>query len=195
MANIPTSVNSQLQDLTKNMTELVRAAVEQIIIDIVASGLATQSSKTDMLKIQTEIEKLHTRYSKELTDMKHNAGKVEVCANKFCSNPSNRILGRRRQLILVFYVMYFTPPFYLDIALRDLRVTLENEKKKAIADVKRQLAEEKAKAVEEAKKKQWCANCSREALFYCCWNTSYCGYQCQVCKLFLFSFLFLLFFQ
>lgn len=24
-----------------------------------------------------------------------------------------------------------------------------------------------------------CANCWKEAQFYCCWNTSYCGYDCQ----------------
>lgn len=31
----------------------------------------------------------------------------------------------------------------------------------------------------ETKKKQWCANCGKEAVFYCCWNTSYCDYPCQ----------------
>merc|ERR1712080_226727 len=31
----------------------------------------------------------------------------------------------------------------------------------------------------ETKKKQWCANCTKEAIFYCCWNTSYCDYPCQ----------------
>ncbi|XP_078331125.1 uncharacterized protein LOC144624952 [Crassostrea virginica] len=24
-----------------------------------------------------------------------------------------------------------------------------------------------------------CANCGKEAIFYCCWNTSYCDYPCQ----------------
>lgn len=24
-----------------------------------------------------------------------------------------------------------------------------------------------------------CANCGKEAVFYCCWNTSYCDYPCQ----------------
>ena len=31
----------------------------------------------------------------------------------------------------------------------------------------------------ETKKKEWCANCGEEAVFYCCWNTCYCGYTCQ----------------
>ncbi|XP_078331217.1 uncharacterized protein LOC144617675 [Crassostrea virginica] len=25
----------------------------------------------------------------------------------------------------------------------------------------------------------FCANCGKEAIFYCCWNTSYCDYPCQ----------------
>lgn len=25
-----------------------------------------------------------------------------------------------------------------------------------------------------------CANCGKEAQFYCCWNTSYCDYSCQI---------------
>ena len=24
-----------------------------------------------------------------------------------------------------------------------------------------------------------CSNCGKEAVFYCCWNTSYCDYPCQ----------------
>lgn len=39
---------------------------------------------------------------------------------------------------------------------------------------------EKEAAVAAAKEKQWCAFCKKEAMFYCCWNTSYCDYQCQV---------------
>ena len=38
---------------------------------------------------------------------------------------------------------------------------------------------EKQKAIADTKKKQWCANCTKEAIFYCCWNTSYCDYPCQ----------------
>merc|ERR1712123_152142 len=35
------------------------------------------------------------------------------------------------------------------------------------------------RTIEQFKKKQWCANCTKEAIFYCCWNTSYCDYPCQ----------------
>lgn len=64
--------------------------------------------------------------------------------------------------------------------MKELRATMENDKKRALTEIKRQMEAEKQKAIEETKKKQWCASCGREALFYCCWNTSYCGYPCQV---------------
>ena len=54
------------------------------------------------------------------------------------------------------------------------------EKQKEISDLKKQMEIEKQKAITETKKKQWCANCGKEAIFYCCWNTSYCDYPCQV---------------
>uniref|UniRef100_A0A8C3PYF9 Zinc finger MYND-type containing 8 n=1 Tax=Chrysolophus pictus TaxID=9089 RepID=A0A8C3PYF9_CHRPC len=56
---------------------------------------------------------------------------------------------------------------------------LEQERDRLIAEVKKQLEMEKQQAVDETKKKQWCANCKKEAIFYCCWNTSYCDYPCQ----------------
>ncbi|KAL3220103.1 hypothetical protein MRX96_005499 [Rhipicephalus microplus] len=36
-----------------------------------------------------------------------------------------------------------------------------------------------AAAIAETKRKQWCANCWKEAVLYCCWNTCYCDYPCQ----------------
>lgn len=55
----------------------------------------------------------------------------------------------------------------------------EVEKQRALSELRRQLETDKQKAIEEIKKKQWCAHCSQEAIFYCCWNTAYCDYPCQ----------------
>ncbi|CAB4064780.1 Protein kinase C-binding protein 1 [Lepeophtheirus salmonis] len=54
-----------------------------------------------------------------------------------------------------------------------------SRKTKIISDLKKQAELDKQKAVTEAKKKQWCSHCGKEAIFYCCWNTSYCDYPCQ----------------
>ncbi|KAA0199574.1 hypothetical protein HAZT_HAZT004156 [Hyalella azteca] len=62
----------------------------------------------------------------------------------------------------------------------EIRRQMERRLSEKISEVKRQCDVEKQRAVEDTKKKQWCANCGKEALFFCCWNTSYCDYPCQV---------------
>ncbi|XP_060040324.1 MYND-type zinc finger-containing chromatin reader ZMYND8 isoform X22 [Erinaceus europaeus] len=67
----------------------------------------------------------------------------------------------------------------LELTMAEMRQSLEQERDRLIAEVKKQLELEKQQAVDETKKKQWCASCKKEAIFYCCWNTSYCDYPCQ----------------
>ncbi|KAI1892799.1 hypothetical protein AGOR_G00137240 [Albula goreensis] len=67
----------------------------------------------------------------------------------------------------------------LELTMAEMRQSLEQERERLIAEVKKQMEVEKQQAVDETKKKQWCANCKKEAIFYCCWNTSYCDYPCQ----------------
>ena len=67
----------------------------------------------------------------------------------------------------------------VDMMLKDMKTNLEKETQRSIEQIKKQSEAEKQKAVSETKKKQWCAACSKEAIFYCCWNTSYCDYPCQ----------------
>ncbi|XP_058823136.1 MYND-type zinc finger-containing chromatin reader Zmynd8-like isoform X3 [Topomyia yanbarensis] len=66
-----------------------------------------------------------------------------------------------------------------DLVLCEMRKNMDLEKARIINEVRKQCEIERIRAVEEAKKKQWCINCGKEALFYCCWNTSYCDYPCQ----------------
>jgi len=33
--------------------------------------------------------------------------------------------------------------------------------------------------ISSVKRKQWCFNCEREAIYHCCWNTAYCSTTCQ----------------
>ncbi|XP_073772753.1 MYND-type zinc finger-containing chromatin reader ZMYND8 isoform X3 [Danio rerio] len=67
----------------------------------------------------------------------------------------------------------------LELTMAEMRQSLEQERERIVAEVKKQMEMEKQQAVDETKKKQWCANCRKEAIFYCCWNTSYCDYPCQ----------------
>ncbi|XP_052863156.1 uncharacterized protein LOC128269793 [Anopheles cruzii] len=63
--------------------------------------------------------------------------------------------------------------------LADERLKLEQEKDAAIREVRQIAATEKDRAVALAKKTQWCKRCPKEAMYYCCWNTSYCDPNCQ----------------
>ncbi|KAF2900980.1 hypothetical protein ILUMI_05198 [Ignelater luminosus] len=63
--------------------------------------------------------------------------------------------------------------------LKDIQKSLTDERNRVIDETRSACETECLKRVEEAKSKQWCANCSKEAQFYCCWNTSYCDYPCQ----------------
>ncbi|KYB27503.1 MYND-type zinc finger-containing chromatin reader ZMYND8 isoform X1 [Tribolium castaneum] len=67
----------------------------------------------------------------------------------------------------------------VSIVLKDIQKSVVEERERIINETKANCEMEMMKRVEEAKSKQWCANCSKEAQFYCCWNTSYCDYPCQ----------------
>ncbi|ELU10691.1 hypothetical protein CAPTEDRAFT_169629 [Capitella teleta] len=45
-------------------------------------------------------------------------------------------------------------------------------------DLKKVIQKHKSE-VSSTKKKQWCYNCEEEAMYHCCWNTSYCSIKCQ----------------
>lgn len=63
--------------------------------------------------------------------------------------------------------------------LTEMKKNMEKERARAISEVRKQCEMERIRSIEEAKRKQWCANCLKEAQFYCCWNTSYCNHVCQ----------------
>ena len=67
----------------------------------------------------------------------------------------------------------------IEVMMKEMKANLTKESQRTIEEFKKQAELERLKAVAEAKKKQWCANCGKEAIFYCCWNTSYCDYPCQ----------------
>uniref|UniRef100_A0A1E1XBM2 Kinase c-binding protein 1 n=1 Tax=Amblyomma aureolatum TaxID=187763 RepID=A0A1E1XBM2_9ACAR len=67
----------------------------------------------------------------------------------------------------------------LALTLKEMRICMDLELKKTKASLAEKHAVEMAGAIAETKRKQWCANCWKEAVFYCCWNTSYCDYPCQ----------------
>jgi len=67
----------------------------------------------------------------------------------------------------------------IDLMLKDMKSNMAKESQRSIEEFKKQAEIERQKAILETKKKQWCSHCGKEAIFYCCWNTSYCDYPCQ----------------
>lgn len=66
-----------------------------------------------------------------------------------------------------------------DRLLVEMKKSMEKERSRIIEETRKQCELERIRSVKDAKRKQWCAFCSSEAQFYCCWNTSYCSYTCQ----------------
>ncbi|XP_046350987.2 protein kinase C-binding protein 1-like isoform X2 [Haliotis rufescens] len=65
------------------------------------------------------------------------------------------------------------------LTVMEMRACWDAEKQRLFKDISKLCEKEKNKAIAEIKKKQWCAQCGKEAIYYCCWNTSYCTYDCQ----------------
>ncbi|XP_062571886.1 zinc finger MYND domain-containing protein 11-like [Saccostrea cucullata] len=61
---------------------------------------------------------------------------------------------------------------------RTKQATEEKCKKEYMEEMKKLAAKHKD-AISATKKKQWCYNCEEEAMYHCCWNTSYCSVKCQ----------------
>ena len=64
-------------------------------------------------------------------------------------------------------------------ALEEQRIAQEADKEQCLEELRQRVELEKEEAIAETKKHQWCASCSQAAMYHCCWNTSYCGYNCQ----------------
>ncbi|XP_072010080.1 zinc finger MYND domain-containing protein 11 isoform X4 [Engystomops pustulosus] len=54
----------------------------------------------------------------------------------------------------------------------------EKCKEEFVEEIKKLAAQHK-QLISQTKKKQWCYNCEEEAMYHCCWNTSYCSIKCQ----------------
>ncbi|XP_030054650.1 zinc finger MYND domain-containing protein 11 [Microcaecilia unicolor] len=61
---------------------------------------------------------------------------------------------------------------------RKCKQVKEKCKEEFVEEIKKLAAQHK-QVISQTKKKQWCYNCEEEAMYHCCWNTSYCSIKCQ----------------
>ncbi|KAK7011699.1 zinc finger MYND domain-containing protein 11-like isoform X1 [Biomphalaria glabrata] len=55
----------------------------------------------------------------------------------------------------------------------------EDKAKEQYMEEMKKLAAKHKDTISQTKKKQWCQYCEEEAMYHCCWNTSYCSIKCQ----------------
>ncbi|CAL9688534.1 unnamed protein product [Knipowitschia caucasica] len=61
---------------------------------------------------------------------------------------------------------------------RKCKQVKDKSKEELVEEVKKLVSQHK-QLISQTKKKQWCYNCEEEAMYHCCWNTSYCSIKCQ----------------
>ncbi|RXG72985.1 Cell division cycle-associated protein 7 [Armadillidium vulgare] len=154
-------LSTELHKHAHKLAEMMRTSLEEVLGGLV--GLGTPEARLGAL--QLELERCNWRHQQEIIEVRHNADVmlVEMRAN-LEAEKQRAIEDVRRQM---------------EQKLSELRRQMEMQLGEKLTEVKRQADIEKQRAIEETKKKQWCANCGKEALFFCCWNTSYCDYPCQ----------------
>ncbi|KAI6203497.1 hypothetical protein M3Y94_00563800 [Aphelenchoides besseyi] len=63
--------------------------------------------------------------------------------------------------------------------LDETRQDLERKHQETLEQELSQVSERYQAEIQACKRKQWCINCSSEAIYHCCWNNSYCSTDCQ----------------
>ncbi|XP_061148242.1 MYND-type zinc finger-containing chromatin reader ZMYND8-like isoform X2 [Syngnathus typhle] len=155
-----------------------------------ASGLGTSSPSSSM---ETE-QYISTASADAAADIAKYTNKMmdaikgtvtEICSDLSKSSSGNTLAEMKRLRIEIEKLQWLHQQelsemkHNLELTMAEMRQSLEQEQERLVAEAKKQTEMEKQQAVDETKKKQWCANCRKEAIFYCCWNTSYCDYPCQ----------------
>lgn len=109
------------------------------------------SSSTELLREGEEpgMQKLDQQYSDAVEKMRR---KLELCK------------GNTKQLIVT--------------AMDSMQAEIDRIQNEHNETLKR-LFESHNAQISETKKKQWCFNCEQDAIYHCCWNTTYCSPTCQ----------------
>uniref|UniRef100_G3PR32 Protein kinase C binding protein 1, like n=1 Tax=Gasterosteus aculeatus aculeatus TaxID=481459 RepID=G3PR32_GASAC len=176
---LPAAVKKQRPLLPKETAQAVQRAVVWN-----PTKFQTSSQKWHMQKVQSTSPSSTTAQvtsgGSSSGDVQIPTGSAEVAADiaKY-TNKIRRLRIEIEKLQWLHQQELSEMKHNLELTMAEMRQSLEQERERLVAEVKKQTEVEKQQLVDETKKKQWCANCRKEAIFYCCWNTSYCDYPCQ----------------
>ncbi|XP_055043877.2 protein kinase C binding protein 1, like isoform X2 [Misgurnus anguillicaudatus] len=192
---VPAPVSSESQPQTPDNSSSTRRQTRQYVKAVqqkdaspvnAASGSSTSSLAGDFLTppASADVAADIAKYTTKMMDVIKGT-MTEIYQDLSKSTTGNTIAEIRRLRIEIEKLQWLHQQelsemkHNLELTMAEMRQSLEQEKERLVSEVKKQMEVEKQQAVDETKKKQWCANCKKEAIFYCCWNTSYCDYPCQ----------------
>ncbi|CAI6371186.1 unnamed protein product [Macrosiphum euphorbiae] len=152
-----------------------RKVIEPVIVD---------STKVKHLKTKVKITNENTNASEEIkTSINDSQLKTKCLVKKIITSKTETLKDPN---VVQDEIAISSGQDLLQCYINKFRSEMESEKCKAIKQLIEQhkkeialLQEKQKKELSEVKKKQWCVNCKRESNFHCCWNTSYCSYECQ----------------
>lgn len=151
-----------------------------IIMETVAS-FAPEVPTAENLMLRAEIEKLQREMQTTKSDCQHRMQELR-------REHQDELEGLKRSYgkslkTTSMNLIFQQKVFLTEEKMKNLHLHNEQEKARLISEIRQQSEIEKQRAIEltrkETKKTTWCSNCTKEARFYCCWNTSYCGPPCQ----------------
>merc|ERR1719259_706042 len=147
-----------LQKFNDKLNPIIKQILSELYDDTVKSSVGDNSRNNTALNQQ--VQQLHNKLNEQAKKLSHYQNKLE------------RSMWEHNNAIADLQHNH-------DLRVAEMRQSFENEKKQQLEDLRRKLEVEKNKAIEKTKQKQWCANCGKESILYCCWNTTYCDYPCQ----------------
>lgn len=166
-------VSRMFTDNAHRMSDYFR----NLLIDTVAS-FAPDVPTAENLMLRAENEKLHREMQTTKSDCQL---KMQELRREHQDEIDSVRKANGETLNLIFNLILNQP--LSDEVIAALRMTFEQDKARLVSEIRQQSEVEKQRAIDitrkETKKTTWCSNCTKEARFYCCWNTSYCGPQCQ----------------
>ena len=128
--------------------------------NVTVNAQSPQQSLTVQSSLREELDRLRKQLSfdnamhkEEVRELKHNQDLVLMEMRQSWVNERDKALNDERQKH--------------DLEKKLMVAQFDGERKKLVAQV------------DEAKRKQWCAECLKEAQLFCCYDTWYCTYECQ----------------
>ena len=139
-------------NVTNNSNTLTVGKLKQTPLP--SQEMSSQNNlREELERLRKQINFNNAMHKEEIREVQHNSDLVLKEMRESWVLERNKALEDERQKY--------------ELERKLMMAQFENEKKKLLA------------TIEETKRKQWCAECLKEAQLFCCYDTWYCTYECQ----------------